>query len=161
MEKLQKFYINGEWVDPLSEATMTVLNPATEQQIGIVALGNAADVERAVTAANATFEEFSQTNKEERLALLKKVKAITEARFEDLAQAMRMEMGAPITMAREAQADAAIGHLDGFITALEDLAERRTLGNGDVMVREAIGVCGLITPWNWPINQITLRYCQH
>ena len=157
MEKLQKFYINGEWVDPLSEATMTVLNPATEQQIGIVALGNAADVDRAVTAANATFEEFSQTNKEERLALLKKVKAITKARFEDLAQAMRMEMGAPITMAREAQADAAIGHLDGFITALEELAERRTLGNGDVMVREAIGVCGLITPWNWPINQITLK----
>ena len=157
MEKLQKFYINGEWVDPLSEATMTVLNPATEQQIGIVALGNAADVNRAVTAANAAFEKFSQTNKEERLALLKKVKAITEARFEDLAQAMRMEMGAPITMAREAQADAAIGHLDGFITALEELAERRTLGNGDVMVREAIGVCGLITPWNWPINQITLK----
>ena len=157
MEKLQKFYINGEWVDPLSEATMTVLNPATEQQIGIVALGNAADVDRAVTAANATFEEFSQTNKEERLALLKKVKAITEARIEDLAQAMRMEMGAPITMAREAQADAAIGHLDGFITALEELAGRRKLGNGDVMVREAIGVCGLITPWNWPINQITLK----
>ena len=157
MEKLQKFYINGEWVDPLSEATMTVLNPATEQQIGIVALGNAADVDRAVTAANAAFEGFSQTNKEERLALLKKVKLITEARFEDLAQAMRMEMGAPITMAREAQADAAIGHLDGFITALEELAERRTLGNGDVMVREAIGVCGLITPWNWPINQITLK----
>ena len=157
MEKLQKFYINGEWVDPLSEATMTVLNPATEQQIGIVALGNAADVDRAVTAANAAFEGFSQTNKEERLALLKKVKAITEARFEDLAQAMRMEMGAPITMAREAQADAAIGHLDGFINALEELAERRTLGNGDVMVREAIGVCGLITPWNWPINQITLK----
>ena len=157
MEKLQKFYINGEWVDPLSDATMAVLNPATEQQIGIVALGNAADVDHAVTAANAAFEKFSQTNKEERLALLKKVKSITEARFEDLAQAMRMEMGAPITMAREAQADAAIGHLDGFITALEELAERRTLGNGDVMVREAIGVCGLITPWNWPINQITLK----
>ena len=157
MEKLQKFYINGEWVDPLSGATMAVLNPATEQQIGIVALGNAADVDHAVTAANAAFEKFSQTNKEQRLALLKKVKAITEARFEDLAQAMRMEMGAPITMAREAQADAAIGHLDGFITALEELAERRTLGNGDVMVREAIGVCGLITPWNWPINQITLK----
>ncbi len=157
MEKLQKFYINGEWVDPLSDATMAVLNPATEQQIGIVALGNAADVNRAVTAANAAFEKFSQTNKEERLALLKKVKAITEARFEDLAQAMRMEMGAPITMAREAQADSAIGHLDGFITALEELTERRTLGNGDVMVREAIGVCGLITPWNWPINQITLK----
>ena len=157
MENLQKFYINGEWVDPLSDATMAVLNPATEQQIGTVALGNAADVDRAVAAANAAFEGFSQTSREERLALLKKVKAITEARFEDLAQAMRMEMGAPITMSREAQADAAIGHLDGFIAALEELAERQTLANGDIMVREAIGVCGLITPWNWPMNQITLK----
>ena len=157
MENLQKFYINGEWVDPLSDATMAVLNPATEQQIGTVALGNAADVDRAVAAANAAIEGFSQTSREERLALLKKVKAITEARFEDLAQAMRMEMGAPITMSREAQADAAIGHLDGFIAALEELAERQTLANGDIMVREAIGVCGLITPWNWPMNQITLK----
>lgn len=157
MENLQKFYINGEWVDPLSDATMAVLNPATEQQIGTVALGNAADVDRAVAAANAAFEGFSQTSREERLALLKKVKAITEARFEDLAQAMRMEMGAPITMSREAQADAAIGHLDGFIAALEELAERQTLANGDIMIREAIGVCGLITPWNWPMNQITLK----
>jgi aldehyde dehydrogenase (NAD+) len=157
MENLQKFYINGEWVDPLSDATMAVLNPATEQQIGTVALGNAADVDRAVAAANAAFEGFSKTSREERLALLKKVKAITEARFEDLAQAMRMEMGAPITMSREAQADAAIGHLDGFIAALEELAERQTLANGDIMIREAIGVCGLITPWNWPMNQITLK----
>jgi aldehyde dehydrogenase (NAD+) len=157
MENLQKFYINGEWVDPLSDATMAVLNPATEQQIGTVALGNGADVDRAVAAANAAFEGFSQTSREERLALLKKVKAITEARFEDLAQAMRMEMGAPITMSREAQADAAIGHLDGFIAALEELAERQTLANGDIMIREAIGVCGLITPWNWPMNQITLK----
>ena len=68
-----------------------------------------------------------------------------------------MEMGAPITMSREAQADAAIGHLDGFIAALEELAERQTLANGDIMIREAIGVCGLITPWNWPMNQITLK----
>ena len=157
MENLQKFYINGEWVDPLSDATMAVLNPATEQQIGTVALGNAADVDRAVAAANAAFKGFSQTSKEERLALLKKVKAITEARFEDLAQAMRMEMGAPITMSREAQADAAIGHLDGFIAALEEFAERQMLANGDIMIREAIGVCGLITPWNWPMNQITLK----
>ena len=157
MENLQKFYINGEWVDPLSDATMAVLNPATEQQIGTVALGNAADVDRAVAAANAAIEGFSQTSREERLALLKKVKAITEARFEDLAQAMRMEMGAPITMSREAQADAAIGHLDGFIAALEEIVERQTLANGDIMIREAIGVCGLITPWNWPMNQITLK----
>jgi aldehyde dehydrogenase (NAD+) len=157
MENLQKFYINGEWVNPLSAATMAVLNPATEQQIGLVALGNDADVDRAVAAANAAFEGFSQTSKDERLALLGRVREITKARFEDLAQAMRMEMGAPITMSRDAQTDAAIGHLDGFIAALEELEERVTLANGDIMVREPIGVCGLITPWNWPMNQITLK----
>ena len=82
---------------------------------------------------------------------------ITGRRLEDLAQAMSMEMGAPITMARSAQADAAIGHLKGFIDALEDYDERSKLKNGDIIVREPIGVCGLITPWNWPINQITLK----
>ncbi|XDZ66537.1 aldehyde dehydrogenase family protein [Alphaproteobacteria bacterium LSUCC0684] len=157
MENLSKFYINGEWVAPISTQTMPVMNPATEEQIGTVALGNEADVDRAVAAANAAFEHFSRTSTAERLALLKKVKTITERRFEDLAQAMSMEMGAPITMSRSAQADAAIGHLDGFIAALEKLEERVTLDNGDIMVREPIGVCGLITPWNWPMNQITLK----
>ncbi len=157
MEKLNKFYINGEWVTPLSTQTMPVMNPATEAIIGTVALGNAADVDRAVAAASAAFDSYSQTSKDERMALLKKVKTITEARFEDLAQAMRMEMGAPITMSRNAQADAAVGHLQGFIDALQSLEERTTLTNGDVLVREPIGVCGLITPWNWPMNQIALK----
>lgn len=157
MENLQKFYINGEWVTPLSSDTMPVMNPATEAQIGTVALGNAADVDRAVAAAAAAFESFSQTSKAERMALLVNLKAITERRLEELAQAMRMEMGAPITMSREVQADAAIGHLQGFIDALDELEERLTLPNGDVMLREAIGVCGLITPWNWPMNQVTLK----
>jgi len=157
MENLNKFYINGEWVTPLSTQTMPVMNPATEAIIGTVALGNAADVDRAVAAASAAFDGYSQTSKDERMALLKKVKTITEARFEDLAQAMRMEMGAPITMSRNAQADAAVGHLQGFIDALQSLEERTTLTNGDVLVREPIGVCGLITPWNWPMNQIALK----
>jgi len=157
MENLQKFYINGEWVAPLSGQTMPVINPATEEVIGTVALGNEADVDRAVAAASRAFDQFSQTSKAERLDLLRKVKTITERRFEDLAQAMRMEMGAPITMSRGAQADAAIGHLQGFIDALEEHEERIKLKNGDIMVREPIGVCGLITPWNWPMNQITLK----
>jgi len=157
MDNLQKFYINGEWVSPVSTQTMPVINPATEEVIGTVALGNEADVDRAVAAANAAFEQFSRTSKAERLELLQQVKAITERRFEDLAQAMRMEMGAPITMSRGAQADAAIGHLQGFIDALEEHEERIRLKNGDTMVREPIGVCGLITPWNWPMNQITLK----
>lgn len=157
MHNLTKFYIGGRWIEPLSSATLPVMNPATEAQIGTVAMGNAADVDRAVAAAKAAFEGFSTTSKQVRLDLLHRLKAATERRFEDLAQAMRMEMGAPITMARAAQADAAIGHLQGFIDALEELEERKVLASGDILLREPIGVCGLITPWNWPMNQIALK----
>jgi aldehyde dehydrogenase (NAD+) len=157
MLNLTKFYIDGQWVAPQSSVTLPVLNPATEEQIGTVAMGNAQDVDRAVAAAKAAFMDFSTTSKSDRLDLLHRLKAATERRFEDLAQAMRMEMGAPITMARSAQADAAIGHLQGFIDALEQLDERQVLANGDVLLREPIGVCGLITPWNWPMNQIALK----
>jgi aldehyde dehydrogenase (NAD+) len=157
MDNLQKFYINGHWVAPISSAIMPVLNPATEHQIGTVAMGSGADVDQAVAAAKEAFKTFSQTSKSERLELLRRLKQVTESRFEELAQAMRMEMGAPITMAREIQADAAVGHLQGFIDALETLEERIVLDNGDVLLREPIGVCGLITPWNWPMNQIVLK----
>ena len=157
MLNLTKFYIDGQWVAPQSSVTLPVLNPATEEEIGTVAMGNAQDVDRAVAAAKAAFMDFSTTSKSDRLDLLHRLKAATERRFEELAQAMRMEMGAPITMARSAQADAAIGHLQGFIDALEQLEERQVLANGDVLLRESIGVCGLITPWNWPMNQIALK----
>tara|TARA_B100000780_G_scaffold278508_1_gene252257 strand:- start:5796 stop:7220 length:1425 start_codon:yes stop_codon:yes gene_type:complete len=157
MANLEKFYIDGAWIDPISTFVFPVMNPATEQQIGQVALGGAADVDRAVAAAKAAFVTFSQTSKAERLALLERLKAVTEARFEDLAQAMSTEMGAPISMARSDHADAAVGHLQGFIDALIGLESRKNLGNGDVLVHEAIGVCGLITPWNWPMNQIVLK----
>ncbi|MDC0345138.1 aldehyde dehydrogenase family protein [Planktomarina sp.] len=154
---LGKFYIAGQWVAPRSQANMPVLNPANERQIGIVPLGDAADVDAAVAAAVSAFPAYSQTRKSERVAFLQSLMKVTQSRFEDLAQAMRMEMGAPITMAREAQADAAIGHLQGFMDALAELEERETLSNGDILLREPIGVCGLITPWNWPMNQIALK----
>ena len=157
MDKLLKFYIDGEWVAPHSADTMPVLNPANTQQFAEVALGNEADVDRAVAAAQSAFNSFSLTSKSERLDLLRRIREVSERRFEELAQAMRLEMGAPITMAREAQADAAIGHLDGFISALEKLEEREDFDNGEVLLREPIGVCGLITPWNWPINQVVLK----
>jgi len=157
MEKLLQFYINGDWVDPVSTDRMPVLNPANLEQLGEVALGNEADVDRAVAAASAAFTTFPLTSKAERLDLLKQIRVVSERRFEELAQAMRMEMGAPITMAREAQADAALGHLDGFIEALEQLKEQQRFENGEVLLREPIGVCGLITPWNWPINQVVLK----
>ena len=157
MENLGKFYIDGKWVTPNSKQSMPVINPATEEEIGTVILGNNDDVDIAVKAANLAFESFSKTTKEDRLKLLKRIHEVTSDRFEELAQAMSKEMGAPITMSREAQADSGLGHLQGFIEALEKLEEENTLSNGDILTKEPIGVCGLITPWNWPINQITLK----
>ena len=157
MENLKNFYINGKWVAPLSSDSMPILNPATEEKIGTLPLGNKSDVDRAVSAAKSAFESFSQTSKADRLDLLKKVKKLTERRFEDLAQAMLTEMGTPITFSRDSQADAAIGHLNGFIQALERLEDQTILPSGDILVREPIGVCGLITPWNWPVNQVVLK----
>ncbi len=157
MNNLQKFYIDGNWVEPQSTNTLPVMNPANEEQIGILAMGGKNDVDTAVLAAKNAFINFSITTKDERLSLLKRLHQITTKRFEELAQAISTEMGAPITMARDAQADAAIGHLEGFIKALEDLNEIEKLENGDILTKEPIGVCGLITPWNWPINQITLK----
>ena len=157
MENLGKFYIGGKWVTPNSKQVMPVINPATEEDIGTVILGNNDDVDLAVKAANLAFDSFSKTTKEDRLKLLKRIHEVTSDRFEELAQAMSKEMGAPITMAREVQADSGLGHLQGFIEALEKLEEENTLSNGDILTKEPIGVCGLITPWNWPINQITLK----
>jgi len=157
MKTLNKFYIDGAWVNSVSTETMPVMNPASNSQIGVLTLGNAADVDRAVAAAKRAFESFSQTSKDQRLALLERLLDATRARIEDLAQAMTAEMGAPITMSREVQAESGIGHLEGFIAALKAQDEREVLASGDIVTREPIGVCGLITPWNWPINQIALK----
>jgi aldehyde dehydrogenase (NAD+) len=154
---LNKFYIDGAWVDPASETTMPIMNPATEAQIGTVNLGNAEDVDRAVAAAKRAFETFSMTSKEERLTLLEKLRVETKARLGDLAAAMTAEMGAPATMSLEVQAESGLGHLEDFIKAHEAMDEEEVLPNGDIVTREPIGVCGLITPWNWPINQIALK----
>ena len=157
MKNLLNFYIGGNWTSPSSSKTMPVFNPATETQVATVAMGNEDDVNRAVAAATTAWESFSKTSKSDRLELLKQLRIETEKRFEDLAQAMRIEMGAPISMARGAQADSALGHLDGFTAALERLESKKALGTGDILLKEPIGVCGLITPWNWPINQIALK----
>ena len=157
MQNLNKFYIDGAWVKPASNTEFPVLNPATEQQIGVITLGNEDDVNRSVAAAKAAFETYSRTTKEERLALLEKLLEVTKARMEELAQAMTAEMGAPISMSRSPQADSGVEHLQDFIKALKSLDDRETLPNGDTLVREPIGVCGLITPWNWPINQVVLK----
>jgi aldehyde dehydrogenase (NAD+) len=154
---LTKFYINGEWVLPHSTETFPILNPSTEKKIGQIILGDKTDVDHAVSAATAAFDTFSRSSKSERLSLLTKLHEITINRLEDLAQAMTREMGAPISMSRDAQAASLIGHIESFKNALEHLVESETLPGGDLLIREPIGVCGLITPWNWPILQIGLK----
>ncbi|OJF97860.1 aldehyde dehydrogenase family protein [Pararhizobium antarcticum] len=153
----RKFYINGEWVAPLVANDLEVLNPATEKPIAVISMGTAADIDRAVAAAKTAFAGYSQTSVEERLALLEKLLSIYKRRYDEMAQTITMELGAPITMSTEQQADVGVGHLQGFIDALKRLHMRQVLPNGDVLLREPVGVCGLITPWNWPINQIALK----
>ncbi len=151
-----KFYINGQWVDPVKPATVDVINPATEEAFAKISMGSAADVERAVAAAKAAFPKFSQTSQAERVALLKRVLAEYNKRYEDIAVAVSTEMGAPLAMARDSQAYCGRAHLESTIKALEDFhfEEQRGLTR---IVREGIGVVGLITPWNWPLNQIVAK----
>ncbi|WP_426226812.1 aldehyde dehydrogenase family protein [Pararhizobium sp. DWP3-4] len=153
----RKFYINGEWVAPLVANDLEVLNPATEKPVAVISMGSAGDIDRAVAAAKKAFATYGRTTTEERLALLEKLLEIYKRRYEEMAQTITLELGAPLSMSREQQADVGVGHLQGFIDALKRLHTREVLPNGDVMLREPVGVCGLITPWNWPINQIALK----
>ena len=151
-----KFYINGEWVDPSTSDTLDVINPATEEPIGQIAMGGAEDVNRAVAAAKAAFESYSQTSREERIALLESIIAKYSERMGEVATAISQEMGAPLPLANAAQAPSGLGH---FMTALEVLKNydfEEDIGTSHV-IKEPVGVCGLITPWNWPINQIACK----
>ncbi|HUM09208.1 MAG TPA: aldehyde dehydrogenase family protein [Acidocella sp.] len=153
-----QFYIDGEWVDPVSPRTLDVINPATEQPFTQIAIGTAADVDRAVAAARRAFESFSQTSREERLDLLKRIQAVYMKRYDDMADAIRLEMGAPVTLARESQAAIGAGHIGQIIKVLEGFEFDEMQGN-TLITREAFGVVGMITPWNWPMNQITCKVC--
>jgi aldehyde dehydrogenase (NAD+) len=153
----RKFYIDGKWVEPATQNDLLVLNPATEKPIAVISLGTAVDVDRAVAAAKKAFASYSRTSVEERLALLEKLLAIYKRRYDEMADTITAELGAPRTMSHEQQADVGVGHLQGFIDALKRLKLREKLPNGDTLLREPIGVCGLITPWNWPVNQIALK----
>src|SRR5262247_1027988 len=156
MSNALKFYINGAWVDPVKPATLDVINPATEEAYTQISTGSAADVDRAVAAARAAFPSFTMTSKEERLALLKRILEIYNKRAEDFAVAVSDEMGAPMGLARNSQVAAGRAHLKSTIKALEAF-EFEQQRNGTRIVREAIGVVGLITPWNWPLNQIACK----
>ena len=156
MNQYLKHYINGQWTDSVGGRLHTVLNPATEQPVSAVMLGTAADVDLAVKAARAAFESFSQTTKEERMALLGRVIEGYKARIGDIAKAISEEMGAPISLAQTAQAGSGMGHLGATLEALKNFEFEESTGKNKV-VFEPIGVVALITPWNWPMNQICAK----
>lgn len=153
---LTKFYINGAWVEPNSAARMGVENPATEEIVAEVALGNQADIDAAIDAARAAFDGYTVWPVADRIALVKRILEVYNERYEDFAQAMSTEMGAPIEWARGAQAWAGQVHIEATIKAAEEMAWEYSRGTTRI-VHEGIGVCALITPWNWPMNQIACK----
>lgn len=156
MSHALEFYINGQWVKPHGVTQIDVINPATEQPCAQIALGDAVDVERAVAAAKAAFPAWSVSTREERLAVLERMLAVYKRRSEDMAQAISLEMGSPIARARDSQSWAGLAHLEEMIAVLRGFSFEGP--EGDVYItREAVGVCGLITPWNWPMNQIMCK----
>ena len=156
MREYLKFYINGAWVDPATPKSLAVINPATEQAAGHISMGSAADVDKAVRAARAAFASYSQTPVAERVALLERVIAEYQKRYADMAAAITEEMGAPVLLAQKAQAAMGLGHLQTALAVLKDYHFQELRGS-TMIVKEAIGVCGLITPWNWPVNQIACK----
>lgn len=156
MREYKQFYINGEWVEPTSPNNFDVLDPATEELCATISLGNETDVDKAVAAAKAAFETFSQTSVEDRIALLERIAEVYQSRIADMAEAIRLEMGAPISLASTAQAYAGLGHIMEAAKVLKTFAFDEQLGEHRV-VKEPIGVCGLITPWNWPVNQVSCK----
>ena len=156
MKDCRQFYIDGQWVDPAKAHDFTVINPATEEPIATIALGSGADVDRAVAAAKRAFESYSETSRDERLALLRRVLDVYQAKMDQMAETISREMGAPISLSRKAQAPAGLGHLAEIVKVLEHFPFEELKGS-TLMRKEPIGVCGLITPWNWPMNQIVTK----
>ena len=151
-----EFYIDGQWVKPVHADTIDVVNPATEQIIETISAGSAEDIDRAVSAARRAFDSFSRSSKEDRIELLTSVREIYKKRFDDIAEAIRLEMGAPLHLANGGQTSVGLGHLKTAIRVLEEF-EYEQEKDGFLIRYEPIGVCGLITPWNWPMNQIVAK----
>ncbi len=156
MRDHMQFYIDGRWVDPVTPKSLDVINPATEEVCGHISAGSAADVDKAVAAARKAFETFSKTSREDRLDLLQRILAEYQKRFGDVASAITEEMGAPASLAQRAQAPIGMGHLATGIEILKTFKFEEDRGATRI-VKEPIGVCGMITPWNWPINQIACK----
>ena len=156
MREYKKFYIDGAWVAPIAPREADVINPATEEVSGQISLGSNADVDAAVTAARRAFDSWSQTTPSDRLAILKRVQAEYERRSAELGAAVTEEMGAPAELGSGFHAALGAGHLQTVIEVLENF-EFEELRGQTLFVKEPIGVCGLITPWNWPLNQVAVK----
>lgn len=155
-----EFYIDGAWVAPVEAKSIEVVNPADEKPYAVISGGSAAEVDKAVAAARKAFPAWSETPAEERIGYIRRIADIYESRLGEMAKAISMEMGAPIKLARESQAAAGLSHTRAFIAAFENFEFEEVLGPkqpNQTVIHEPIGVCGLITPWNWPMNQIALK----
>jgi aldehyde dehydrogenase (NAD+) len=160
MLRKTEFYIDGKWVAPEAPRELEVINPADETAFAVISMGSEADVNKAVAAAKKAFPAWSRTTKEERLGYLEKLLAVYEKRSAEMAKTISQEMGAPITLATQAQAASGWGHIKAFIRTVKNFEFDRPLNDKmttEHIAHEAVGVCGLITPWNWPMNQITLK----
>src|SRR3984957_13371615 len=156
MKDCRNFYIDGAWVSPTKAHDFQVINPATENAIAIISLGTSADVDKAVAAAKTAFESFSETTVETRLAMLRRIIEVYRSKSEEMAETMSEEMGAPLSLSRKAQVPAGLAHFLEMVKVLEYFKFEELKGTL-LMRKEAIGVCGLITPWNWPMNQIACK----
>jgi len=152
----RKFYIDGQWIAPLESREFTVINPATEQPAGVISLGGAKDVDRAVAAARRAFESFSATDPTERRELLQRILSIYKNRYDEFVTAITAEMGAPAKLSRDSQAAIGVGHISAMIDVLKSFKFEERSGP-NLLVHEPVGVCALITPWNWPINQVAAK----
>lgn len=156
MKQCTRFYIAGAWVEPKGRRTMEIINPATEKPIGTLALGDAADVDAAVNAAQSAFATWSRTTREERIGVLEAIAAAYQRRYPEMVAAISSEMGAPLWLCEQAQAAMGPAHVGATIEALKQLPVEERRGT-TIIRREPVGVCALITPWNWPINQIACK----
>lgn len=156
MKECRQFYIDGKWVDPSQPQNFQVLNPATEEPIASISLGSVQDVDAAVAAAKSAFDSYSESSREARLSLLRRVVEVYNSRSAEMAELISQEMGAPLSLAQKAQVPAGLAHLSEIIRVLENFRFEEVCGT-TLMRKEPVGVCGLITPWNWPMNQIACK----
>jgi aldehyde dehydrogenase (NAD+) len=160
MQDATKHYINGEWVISIDGREMPVENPSTEKKIATITMGGVADTDAAVAAAKAAFPTWAATDPLNRIAALERLMEVYKTRAEDMAQAISREMGAPIALAKTAQVGSGVGHLKNTIRTAKAFVFERPLGDhapGDMIIHDPVGVCALITPWNWPMNQVMLK----